>query len=138
MSLKEEWNKGVSTVMAAILMLAIVVALVAVAYMYINSSTPELSHEISALITINYSNGEITISMNSGDPIKEAFKNGSWYNLEVKINGALVDTSNVTCSTGDDFYAGSEITINQLLQPGDTVTVIYTPANQLLRTYTYS
>ncbi len=131
-------NRGVSTVIASILILAIVVALAAVAYVYINSSTPDLSPEISALITVDYSNGEINIIMNSGDAIKNAFKNGSWYNLEVKINGVTVDTSNVTCSTGDDFIAGSKITITETLHSGDTVSVIYKPANQLLREYTYS
>ncbi|RLF42474.1 MAG: hypothetical protein DRN12_00045 [Thermoplasmata archaeon] len=131
-------HKGVSTVIASILTLAIVVALVAVAYVYINSSTSNLSPEISAFITVDYSNGQINIVMNSGDMIKNAFKNGSWYNLEVKINGAIVNTSNVTCSTGDDFLAGSKITITKTLHSGDTVSVIYKPANQLLREYTYS
>ena len=132
-------NLGLSTVtVAALVLIIMVVVLAAVASLYINNATPYSSSKISSLITIEYNNGEIDIIMNYGDPIKNAFKNNSWCNLEVKINGILVDTSNVTCSTADDFFAGSKITINKSLNIGDTVSVIYKPANQLLREYTYS
>ena len=56
-------------------------------------------------------------------------------NLEVRVNGELVDVKNVTYAS-PDFGAGDSIIIHQNLKKDDRMTVIYKPAGQLLKSYT--
>lgn len=69
------------------------------------------------------------------EEIKASYNPG-WKNLEVKFNGQLFDINSVSCSSGSDFRAGSTLTITQSLNSGDKISIVYKPANQLLRQYT--
>ncbi|HEX08512.1 MAG TPA: type IV pilin, partial [Thermoplasmatales archaeon] len=64
----------------------------------------------------------------------DSFYNSGWRNLEVRVNGELVDVKNVTYAS-PDFGAGDSIIIYQNLKKDDVVTVIYKPAGQLLKSY---
>jgi len=71
----------------------------------------------------------------TAEEIKASYNSG-WGNLEVKLNGQLIDISTVSCSTGSSIEAGSTITITQSLNSGDEISIVYKPANQLLKQYT--
>jgi hypothetical protein len=64
----------------------------------------------------------------------EAFYNSGWRNLEVRLNGEPIDVKNVTYAS-PDFGVGDFIIINQNLNEGDIISVVYKPANQLLKSY---
>jgi hypothetical protein len=96
----------------------------------------------------------LTITHAGGDPIRTAFyeNTGSvitadnWANMEVRINGAKVITASgatldnllLTPPSSHDFSVGDILVLplNTSLSSGDVITVVYTPANQILLTVT--
>jgi len=77
---------------------------------------------------------ELTIEHAGGDPIRDAYTDGNWTNMEVRVNGA---TTPAPSGTGD-FSVGDSLTITvaTALSSSDVITVIYTPANQQLASVT--
>jgi flagellin-like protein len=110
--------------------------------------------------------GTLTITHTGGDMITNAFDNSvsgtaSWLNMQVRINGAQVPLTLISGTTyaatvtfngspipsgASNFSVGDTLVLSGCLLPGviqstplisgDVITVVYTPANQILVTVT--
>ena len=85
----------------------------------------------------------LVIRHEGGDPIGTAFTSTDWADMEVRINGALatgtktLNGGTITDSTTYDFTVGDTLELGLApLQPGDVITIIYRPANQVITTVT--
>jgi flagellin-like protein len=153
-------STGVSPVIATILLIAITVVAVGVVIAFV-AALPKPTSPLATSITIGgatASSTTLTITHAGGDQIKTAFYANSssqysyiaannWANMEVRVNGANVATvdngatlnnAHLTPSTSYDFSVGNILVLPFAtpLAPGDVITVIYTPANQILATVT--
>lgn len=122
---------------------------------YIDASDSGSYYGCRATASIVPTSGDIRIGTGYAGPVEDGYikivrvynrvltveeirasYNPGWKNLEVKFNGQLFDINSVSCSSGSDFRAGSTLTITQSLNSGDKISIVYKPANQLLRQYT--
>lgn len=144
-------EKGVSPVVATILLIAIVVVAVGAIAAFV-LGRPMTPHPIAASISVSgaYKHSTtLTLEHTGGDPIRNAFVENSdddnvitsenWINMEVRINGAKVTAMNcklnrVGIPSSSDFEVGDILVFNisEALSSGDEVTISYTPANQIL------
>lgn len=145
-------SAGVSPVIATILLIAITVVAVGVVMAFV-AGLPTPTPPLIASITIENAirgNTSITIYHTSGDPVRNAFRGtagviagDNWINLEIRVNGAKVTTTNATLNTvqvttTNDFVAGDRLvlTFTTPLNSNDVITVIYRPTNQTISTVT--
>jgi flagellin-like protein len=153
-------STGVSPVIATILLIAITVVAVGVVMAFV-AALPKATPPLNASISIsNAVSGSTTliISHTGGDPIRNAFNpsylgyiwTNNWVNMEVRVNGAKVLATSVTLNNTSvtlglkDFTTGDRLVLGVLYTPdgsatlslhsGDVITVVYTPANQILVT----
>lgn len=150
-------EKGVSPVVATILLIALVIIAVASIAAFLGRiQVPE--KPLSATISIDNAKKNktaLTIKHTGGDGIIGAFYGKSndnfaispdnWNNMEVRINGAKVGTKdNTTKLNGEnvkgslyDFKVGDVLYFElavpaDKLSSGDVITIIYVPVNQVI------
>ena len=147
-------STGVSPVIATILLIAITVIAIGVVMVFVSGlgrPTPPLTMTIS-IRNATRNSTKLTIEHTGGDPIRDAFcgkavddhiiTTDNWINLEVRINGAKVATTenktkfnNVLIDNNTyDFTVGNILLLEKItvLSSGDVITIIYKPNNQEL------
>jgi flagellin-like protein len=144
-------SAGVSPVIATILLIAITVIAIGIVMVFVGGlgrPTPPLSATISASHATRGST-KLAIEHTGGDPIRNAFcgtsdnniaSSDNWINLEVRINGVVVITTEnktkfngVGIGTGiRDFTVGDVLLLEKIaaLNSGDVITIMYKPTNQ--------
>ena len=157
-SMKQD-EKAVSPVIAVIMLIAITVVIAAVvaafAYGIIGGVTraPSSAFVVEGAI-VGDEMTNVTIIHHGGDKILEAFDTGDnnnpWHDLEVRYNGAPINISdttmvnvsaillngqNMTKAADAVFNAGDELqlTFEDGLDPGDSITVVYTPTEDIMQ-----
>jgi len=128
-------KKGISPVIATILLIAITVVAVGVVMAFV-MVLPKPTAPLSAVINIEdakIGSEKLVISHVSGDPIMAALTN-----MEVRINGAKQDLTGTTLDDNPDFTVGDRLVLTGLtpLSSDDVIAVVYRPANQILATVT--
>jgi flagellin-like protein len=143
-------DKAVSPVVAVIMLIAITVVIAAVvaafAYGIIGgvNKAPSAAFVVEGAVS-GFNTTEVTIIHHGGDKILDAFDSENidapWMNMEVRYLGAPFD-GNVTLNNDPingtcDFEAGDEIVLYfDMLYPGDSITVVYTPTENVLQRIT--
>jgi flagellin-like protein len=128
---------GVSPVIATILLIAITVVAIGAVIAFVSGigrPTPPLNASIS-IRNATKNSDKLTIEHNGGDPIRDAFVDNNWNNMEVRKNGALLTSTdnklNGSHVDNFDFTIGDVLVLKiDRLSSGDVITVIYTPGNQ--------
>ncbi len=136
-------EKGVSPLIATLsLLLLVVMAFAVYVYAYLRSPAP--TPPITCFLEVRQVGGGIEVEHLGGDAVPKAFKlyNGAvtWLNLVVKLNGENLSVTGGArvggLTTGMvDFGPGARLELPVSVGKGDTVTVIYVPAQQTLRTW---
>jgi flagellin-like protein len=146
-------DKAVSPVVAVIMLIAITVVIAAVvaafAYGIIGgvNKAPSSAFVVEGAVS-GFNATDVKIIHHGGDKILDAFTNGSgapgcWHYLEVRYEGEKVTNStelngqNISTNDATDFIAGDELLIhfNKLL-PGESITIVYTPTENVMQRIT--
>lgn len=157
-----EDESAVSPVIGVIMLIAITVVIAAVVAAFAYGIIGGVSSAPSAAIVIeNARAGEydFTVVHHGGDTVTEAFtlvgtpsNVSAWDNIEVKVNGVSVDLINTTPvyhvtlggNTDLSFSAGEQLDVTYMiddggadiataLATGDTITIVYTPTEDVLQ-----
>ncbi len=135
-------QNGVSPVIATVLLIVVTVLLVSMVAVIATGLVGTVPTPVNVnLMLENASSGyeNFTIYHMGGDNIKDAINGKSWNNLIVRVNGqnATIVSYNgdnnpqgmITLSAGDVLYVQAP----KPLAFGDVITIVYKPANQILR-----
>jgi flagellin-like protein len=152
-SMKKD-EQAVSPVIAVIMLIAITVVIAAIvaafAYGIIGGvrKAPSCALVVEGAIS-GFDNTTVKIIHHGGDKVIDAFDNSltaedPWGTLEVRYNGATVDNAtypvkvnNNSTISDPDFKAGDEITIEFAeLFPGESITIVYTPTENVIQRIT--
>ena len=152
-------EQAVSPVIAVIMLIAITVVIAAVvaafAYGIIGSvnKAPSTALVVEGAVS-GFNPTDVTIIHHGGDKILDAFNTSyigdnstdPWADLEVRYNGATVqngtEATDIMVNDGgfgnhSDFIAGDEVTILfGELSAGDSITIVYTPTENVLQRIT--
>ncbi len=126
---------AVSTVIGLILMVAITSSLAATSYVYISSGIDQPPQRVHTQMLSSDNADGFELLHIGGDIIDEPMSEGSdsWENLEVKVDGSVVDPSQVTFTRDGTYVAGDTIQVSMPLSSGShSVDVVYIPTNQLI------
>jgi len=131
-------KKGVSPVIATILLIAITVVAVGVVMAFV-VMLPKPTTPLSAVINIGGAvkdSETLVISHMSGDPIMAMLTS-----MEVRINGTTQNLPDATLNGNaigiSDFTVGDRLVLTvPALSSGDVIAVVYKPANQILASVT--
>jgi FlaG/FlaF family flagellin (archaellin) len=125
-----EDGEAVSAVIGVILMVAITVAIASMIYVYVKGAGDETTIAPIIIFTPDNNNAKLTVST--------ATANTPW----ADVNVTITDGTNTGYYEGTGYVTGGdEIVINTHcpLCSGDvTVTVVHTPSNTLLGTWTFT
>jgi flagellin-like protein len=146
-------DKAVSPVVAVIMLIAITVVIAAVvaafAYGIIGgvNKAPSVALVVEGAVS-GFNDTDVKIIHHGGDKILDAFTNNTaaplcWKYMEVRYNGEEVGNTTylngniMTDNTVTEFSAGDELVISfGTLDPGDSITIVYTPTENVLQRIT--
>ena len=146
-------ERAVSAVIGVILMIAITVVIAAVVAAFAYGIIGGVKTAPSSSIVIENAQRSanpinVTLIHQGGDIVTDAFTGtkgttkSEWNNIEVRHNGAIINTTSAWLNTGDvittawatDFKPGDELKINfSSLASADTIAVVYTPSGDMLQ-----
>jgi flagellin-like protein len=140
-------DKAVSPVVAVIMLIAITVVIAAVVAAFAYGIIGGVKKAPSCALVVEGATANQTtlkIIHHGGNTILDAF-NGTWLNLDVRYNGETVGAGNTVTLNGDpipgvntNFQAGDELKIvfGTPFNTSDSITIVYTPTNDVLQRIT--
>ena len=137
-------EQAVSPVIAVIMLIAITVVIAAVVAAFAYGIIGGVNRAPNcALVVENAVNGStnVTIVHHGGDIIDGIIENGQWATLEIRHEGDVFPTANVSyngdavASTTIAFGPGDELRLQEpgAFLSGESITVVYTPTGDLLQ-----